>query len=98
MRRFEPSAAELAAFAGEYYSDELGVSYVVAVKDSGLVLRRPKYGELALSPAFQDAFTAASTGTLRFSRTGRKVDSFFVTGGRVRGVAFRRGDPRRPRP
>lgn len=89
--RFAPSPDELAAFAGAYWSDELEIWYRVERSDSGLVLRRPKFPARRMRPAFTDAFLAAGTGTLRFTRTDGRIDGFLVTGGRVRGVAFRRG-------
>ncbi len=88
---FAPSRAQLAAFAGEYWSDELQIWYRVELADSGLVLHRPKFPTRPMTPAFADAFLVPGTGTLRFAREKGRPARFFVTGGRVRGVEFRRG-------
>ena len=84
-------AAALAEYAGTYRSDEAEGPYTIAVKDGALVLRlRPAF-ELALSPAYLDAFTAAGGELLRFrrDRAGR-VTEVSVGNGRVREMRFAR--------
>lgn len=88
MPPFTPKASELAAFAGNYWSDELRVSYRVELKDSTLVIHPFKRDAETLKPAFADAFTAGDAGTVRFTRTKGVVSGFRLTGGRVRSVAF----------
>ena len=91
MPAFHPPAAQLAEFAGEYWSDELRVSYRVDLKDSGLVVHPFKHTAKPLRPAFADAFVAGDAGTIRFVRTTGRVTGFRLTGGRVRNVAFVKG-------
>ncbi|MEO8450837.1 MAG: serine hydrolase domain-containing protein [Gemmatimonadota bacterium] len=91
---FAPSGAELGGFAGTYWSDELGVSYELKVKDGKLFLARRKFPEVELRPAYADGFIS-DFGTLRFRREGTKVTGFALTGGRVRRVAFTRAAPMR---
>ena len=43
-------AAQLAEFAGEYYSPELDVRYQTAIEDGRLVLHAGKWGDFKLSP------------------------------------------------
>src|SRR5262249_12068629 len=82
---FRPLAPALRAFAGEYYSDELGVVYTIAVKgDSALELIRPKADPSQLLPLYEDAFNAEGNGVIRFTRAKGAVDGFKLTGGRVR--------------
>jgi CubicO group peptidase (beta-lactamase class C family) len=97
VAQWTPTRAELGAFAGEYYSDELGVVYTVTMGDSGLVMRAPKTDPTPMRPLYQDAFDAGS-GVARFVRKQKGVDGFLLSGGRVRGVAFTRGDPRPRQP
>jgi CubicO group peptidase (beta-lactamase class C family) len=97
VKEFIPTRQQLAAFAGDYYSDELGVVYSVTVQDSVLALRRPKQGEVRMRPLYEDAFSAEGT-VVRFIRKQARVEGFVVSGGRVRGVTFTRGDPRPNRP
>lgn len=85
-----PRAADLAALAGEYYSEELRVAYRVTVKDSVVTLHPFKRAAEPLRPAFPDAFIGGESGTVRFTRGQGRVTGFRLTGGRVRGVAFAR--------
>jgi len=94
---FTPTSAQLARFAGRFYSDELDVVYTLTATDSTLVLTRLKQERPeVLRPAYQDGFIGAA-GAIRFEMVKGRPDLFFLTGGRVRGVEFRRGDPRPPR-
>jgi hypothetical protein len=91
MPPFAPRVAELAAYAGDYWSDELRVSYRVELKDSTLVFHPFKRSAAPMRAAFSDAFTAAGgAGTVRFTRTKGAVTGFRLTSGRVRNVAFAR--------
>jgi hypothetical protein len=94
---FTPTTAALRAFAGDYYSDDLGVVYSIALKgDSALELHRPKADPMLLAPLYEDAF-GADGNVVRFVRSKSAIDGFKLTGGRVRGVVFSRGDPRVPK-
>jgi CubicO group peptidase (beta-lactamase class C family) len=56
--RWVPSAAELATLSGRYRSDEIGVTFTVAVVDGRLTLS-PRVGVVqALTPTYRDAFEA----------------------------------------
>jgi hypothetical protein len=85
---FKPTVADLAAYAGDYWSDELRVSYRVQVKDSVLEIHPYKRNPEKLKPAYQDAFSGGDAGTVRFVRTKGRVTGFRLTGGRVRNVEF----------
>lgn len=79
----------LEAYAGDYYSDELGVIYTVALRDGKLYLRHRK-GEELLRPAFVDAFSC-DLGNITFTRDRRnRADGFLVDTGRVRHLRFAR--------
>jgi CubicO group peptidase (beta-lactamase class C family) len=88
--RFAPTAAELDAYAGVYYSDELDVRYTMARKDSVLTVTLRRRGTINLKPAFPDAFSVPGIGTIRFIREKGKVNGFRVTQDRVRNVLFRK--------
>ena len=85
-----PDRAVLAAFVGEYYSEELDVTYRVVVGDSGLVVRTRRIDEAKLEPAWPDAFTTNFGSTIEFTRSGKRVIGFTIADGRVRGVKFAR--------
>jgi hypothetical protein len=85
-----PTAAQLVAYAGTYWSDELETRYRVTVKDGGLVVVAPLGDETKLSPTYADAFTSPS-GNVVFSRDAKgRVDGFGIWAGRIRNVRFQR--------
>lgn len=86
-----PAAADLAALAGRYSSDELGVAWELRVQGDSLMLRRPKFAAARLQPVFRDTWTAGSgLGFLiRAVRDPRgKVTAITVGSGRVRHMRF----------
>ncbi len=95
---WKPAPAELAAFAGDYRSDELEVTYHVRAEGDRLLLSWRNTPELQLSPTVRDGFTSvrgveqvAPGMQLQFQRDGggRPV-SFTVEAGRVQHIRFRR--------
>ncbi|MFL5583010.1 MAG: serine hydrolase domain-containing protein, partial [Gemmatimonadaceae bacterium] len=66
------TAAQLAAYAGTYYSEELGATYTVTPKDSALVLSTRWANDATVRPAYADAFVGPFL--VNFTRTGGKVD------------------------
>lgn len=83
MRRWQPAAAELAAFAGRYRNDEIGVLYDVRVQDGALVVAVRAGMEERLVPTYQDAFDGFG-GSVRFTRDARgRVTAMRFGAGRV---------------
>ncbi|MGH7462429.1 MAG: serine hydrolase domain-containing protein, partial [Longimicrobiales bacterium] len=64
---FTPSAAQLAEFAGDYYSPDVETTFTVAVEDGRLVLRRRPDSRFVLNPVYTDAFES-QMGLIRFYR------------------------------
>jgi hypothetical protein len=80
----------LKAFEGEYYSDELDTSMRITATDSGLAIAGRRPGNIALQPAFTDAFRGRF-GVMEFSRDGQgRVSGFTIRAGRVRALSFTR--------
>ena len=67
-----PTVADLAAFVGEYTSDEAELTLRVAVEEGKLVIHRRPDTKIALTPTFADAFTG-ELGGIRFLRSARGV-------------------------
>lgn len=89
MPPFAPDTAQLRRYAGTYASTELDTRYTVAVGDSGLELRRPKFAPVRLAPVFPDAFTLSDIGALlTFTRSRGRISGFTLTAGRVRRLTF----------
>lgn len=90
---WKPSAQELEAYAGSYYSPELETRYTVAVKNGGLVAQHRRHGEFALRPHSADEFRAGSWyfSQIRFQRDPQgRVTDMRVSSGRVRNLRFER--------
>jgi hypothetical protein len=84
--KFDVSNAELQSFAGEYRSEELDVTYTVALRDSSLVLQSS-----TLNPVFKDGFVGDYMGTVRFTRDPQgAVTGFTLNRYAARGVRFER--------
>jgi len=78
--------AALPSFTGEYRSEELDVTYTVAIRDSSIVVQSS-----ALSPVYKDAFVGDYVGMVRFLRDARgTVAGFTLNRSGARGVRFER--------
>ena len=88
--QWRPSAAELAAFAGTYYSAELAVQYTLAVDVRRLVLRHRRLGALPMTPTYPDGFFTSGF-YLAFTRGAEgTVDGFTMSTERAWKVRFER--------
>lgn len=89
-----PSAATLADYAGNYYSDELDITYMIAVEGDHLTVRSIWTPEpVALTGVVTDRFESPSwtLGAVAFDRDAQgKVSGLKIHAGRVRHVALRR--------
>jgi CubicO group peptidase (beta-lactamase class C family) len=92
-----PSSAELAQYAGRYYSPELDITWRLETADDHLVAKRRKYVDSKLTPLFVDAFSDdwlpimgyPTTYTVVFERDGQgDVHGLRVSGTRVRKLKF----------
>lgn len=87
----DPTSADLAAFAGTYHSDELGVAYDLSVEENTLVFRIVRHEKHALEPLFSGVFASPDHGTFEFSRAeDGTVEGFKLDAGRVRNLEFSR--------
>src|SRR5690348_6800553 len=83
------SPAELAIYAGDYYSDEVDASYHVAVENGALVLSARHVAAQKLVSTAPDLFRAGNGLTLRFERSGsERPTAFTIEAGRVRNIRF----------
>jgi hypothetical protein len=82
------SGSALAAYAGDYQSDELArARYTVTATDSTLLLKTGTSQPMTARALFADTFIAGGY-TIQFSRKGSQVVGFDVTNGRMRHVLF----------
>ena len=83
-------AAELAAYTGDYYSDEVDATYHVAVTGGSLVFSAHHIPVQPLTPISTDTFRARGGLTLHFERgaNAAAATAFTVEAGRVRNIRF----------
>ena len=91
VQEASPTARELEAYAGAYWSEEVGVEYRVDLKDGTLILRRRRREPVVLASTHADAFSAEGV-LYRFTRARGRVTEMLVDAGRIRNLRFvRRG-------
>ncbi|MFC3711531.1 serine hydrolase domain-containing protein [Sphingoaurantiacus capsulatus] len=81
-----PAAADLAALAGRYRSDEADATYVAFVESGALKLRHDRRPGLivTLAPITADLFDAEGDGIVRVIRDGEKISALSFGVSRVR--------------
>jgi CubicO group peptidase (beta-lactamase class C family) len=86
-----PTPAQLTAFAGTYYSEELDTTYRLSVDKEKLSVSQKGQTARALTPTTRDAFIGPGGVTFEFQRDAQgRVSGFLVQAGRIRGVGFAR--------
>ncbi len=85
-----PSAEELAAYAGTYYSPELDTTYHIDLCDGELVVSHQRLSDTALVPFGTDTFLERTSPgfELKFGREEGKISGFGLGSGRMRHVRF----------
>jgi CubicO group peptidase (beta-lactamase class C family) len=90
VAKVEPTPAQLAAYAGEYTSDEAEVMLRVVVEGGKLVLLRRPDTKLPLTANYADGFDS-DLGQLRFLRDARgRVNELSVSEDRVWDLRFKK--------
>jgi CubicO group peptidase (beta-lactamase class C family) len=93
-KRWAPTAAELSAYAGRYFSEELETFYDVTVKDGKLLLANRRLGPGTFTAGAKETFRGsggAADVTVVFERDRNgQVTAFYAGNGRTRDVRFTR--------
>lgn len=84
--------SDLDRYVGTYFSDELGVRYIVSAEGESLTLSRPNKEDASLSIGMANEFTAEGI-SLTFENSLELAMHFQVHAGRVTGIVFRRETP-----
>ena len=82
-------AAALAAYAGEYTSDEVRATWSIVARGDTLILRHASLGDRVLRPTGPDRFASGGM-TVHFTRAGGRITAMTIEQGRVRAVRFTR--------
>lgn len=88
--KFNPTVAQLKAYTGTYYSDELETLYLIDIEDGHLALRHFRRGEYDLhaEPYTANEFRS-NTGTIDFYMNAKnQVAGFKLSGERVKNIRF----------
>lgn len=89
FNRLQLTPAELAGYAGEYYSPELEISYALTVSEDKLWFSLDDEGLQELTAMFGETFENPDYGAFTFSKNSAgKVDGFKLQSGRVRNLEF----------
>ena len=85
-----PSAAELAALQGKYFSPELETIYTLVVEDGKLIAKHRRHSDFELTPTEQDVYEGPSFfGSARIERNDAgEPTGMRVSNGRVRNLLF----------
>ena len=84
-----PSPAALAAYAGRYVSEELGVTYSVSAADTALRFRTGVTEPFTVLPAYGDTFLGRAM--VEFTRdSSKRITGLLMSTGRVRKIRFTR--------
>ena len=79
-----PNVSDLAAFVGQYRSDEVRPTWTARVEGRRLELSPRRGSKILLTPVYKDAFSSAGLGTVWFSRDSRgQVDAMHVSAARM---------------
>ena len=85
-----PSASDLAAYSGSYFSEELQATYTLAAQGDTLMLQTGNSERQPLRPLVRDEFSSGSF-TLRFTRgSDGAVTGYLLDQGRIRNLRFDR--------
>ncbi len=91
--RWEPTVADLEAYTGRFYSEELETFYDVALEEESLVVRHRRYPEgVTLQPEAEDAFTGEfPLAQVEFVRDANgRVIALLASNVRARDIRFER--------
>ncbi len=79
----------LEEYTGDYYSEELDVSYSILIEDGKLKVKVAKYDAQELKLYDIDAFTV-DIGLLRFTKSNGEITGFKLDAGRVTNLKFQK--------
>lgn len=86
-----PTPAQLAAYEGTFFSEEMDTTYRLTVEKEKLSVSQKGQPARALTPTTRDAFIGSGGAMFEFQRDAQgRVSGFLVQAERIRGVGFAR--------
>jgi len=90
VEAWKPTAENLLAFEGDYWSDELETVYHLIVKDGKLTIQHRWLGEISLEPVSNDFFKTDDGYYMKFNRnTKGGISNLSMSSGRTLNVIFK---------
>jgi Beta-lactamase len=83
-----PATTQLAEYAGEYFSEELNVTYTLKFEGDKLHYHRTRTSLTNLTPVIKDTFAASSLQFNFLRDSQQRISGFTVNAGRVRNLRF----------
>ncbi len=83
-----PTAADLASFAGEWFSEEAGATFTVAVDADKLFIKQRPTTSLPMQPLYKDHFATAGSVVWFTRDKDGKVNGLHVGASRMRDMPF----------
>jgi len=91
VKKWQPKEADLKAYKGEYWSNELETVYHLTIKDNKLTVQHRWLGDMPLTPVAEDFFSAEWGMFVKFNRNEKKeISGLSVNSGRTINVVFNR--------
>jgi len=84
----EPTPGQLKEYTGDYYSDELQVTFRLALKEGNLHFIHKNAAESPLQPTLQDKFTVRGYRINFIRDEEKKLTGFTLDAGRVKNLRF----------
>lgn len=88
LKPVELTSDQQAEYVGDYYSDELQVTYKVALEEKKLFFRHKNAPEKPLTPTFKDEFSVASLNIQFIRDKQNQVVAFIMNSERVKNKRF----------
>ncbi len=89
VSEWQPAAADLPAFGGDWYSDDAEAKAKIFVEDQRVYLLLKNSPRMEIKPLYKDAFTDGSGQMIWFDRdSAGKVVGMHIGGGRMRDMPF----------
>jgi len=85
-----PTPAQLSNYVGDYYSDELQVSYKVVLEDGKLFFKHRNAPDKPLEPTLRDKFSILGLNIDFIRNEQNKVTALIVNADRVKNIRFKK--------
>ena len=89
-KEWKPTPEELSSFAGDWFSEEAGATFTIAVEADKVFLKQRPVTRLPLQPIYKDHFFVQGTIVWFTRDKNGKIDGLHVGASRLRDMPFTR--------